>query len=171
MTNNTPRQQDYFGEMRKGLTACLADIWSLEVNTMVVSRIGGFKFNPYTGYEKIYRIPTDIKVFEMEIEKIRAQNASNGENFISSLPAYIVTSFVNNNKRTPQEEKSIMSNYIVLRKRLQYFYNYETSLDDIREDIRKDHENKIRDSGHAPDAVATGLNAAADDDLLPLPEL
>jgi hypothetical protein len=46
-----------------GFKDCLNDLWTLEVNTMVVSDIGGFKFNPYSGYEKIVSLPRTKREF------------------------------------------------------------------------------------------------------------
>lgn len=51
------------GRLLEGFKDCLNDLWTLEVNTMVVSDIGGFKFNPYSGYEKILALPRTKREF------------------------------------------------------------------------------------------------------------
>ena len=48
--------QDKFGEFLHTLTDILQDFTALEVNTMVVSKITGAKFNPIEAYRNIYKL-------------------------------------------------------------------------------------------------------------------
>jgi hypothetical protein len=56
--------KDTLVQLTEGLKSCLDDLWSLEINTMVVSDIGGHRFNPIHCYESIYRLPDDLDEFK-----------------------------------------------------------------------------------------------------------
>lgn len=181
-----PQEADgAFANMFSNLKDCLADVWSLEVNTMIVSRIGGFKFNPYTAYENLFYIPTDKQEF------LRLMQPEELKKDTNKLPSYIVDALsINdpnlaggdilnapNTRRTSQAEISaVMDSYIILRLRLQRVFNYEPTLADIRKSIQKTRNG----SNHDPLSISpspnpdTGgsLSLPRDPDvLLPLPTL
>jgi hypothetical protein len=103
------QEQTWFTDIADGFKACVEDIWSLEVNTCVVSQIGGYKFNPISCYENIYNIPIDLQAFRQALlpddyearrltedpEKIKELKNSIQEKFhnLDHLPTYIVGVF------------------------------------------------------------------------------
>jgi hypothetical protein len=52
------------GQLTDGLKSCLEDIWCLEINTMVVSDIGGHRFNPFHCYESFCLLPDNLDQFK-----------------------------------------------------------------------------------------------------------
>jgi hypothetical protein len=56
-----------FGQLTEGLMSSLDDLWSLEINTMVVSDIGGYRFNPIHCYESIYLLPDNLDEFKEQL--------------------------------------------------------------------------------------------------------
>lgn len=56
-----------FGQMAEGLKSCLDDLWCLEINTMVVSDIGGHRFNPIHCYESFFLLPDDLDKFKEQL--------------------------------------------------------------------------------------------------------
>jgi len=54
--SNQAEIQDKFGEFLNTLSDILQDFTALEVNTMVVSKITGAKFNPLEAYRSIYKL-------------------------------------------------------------------------------------------------------------------
>ena len=57
------QDDSYLKLFTQGLKETLDDMLSLEINTMIVNDIRGFKFNPFTAYEEVYLIPRDEESF------------------------------------------------------------------------------------------------------------
>ena len=62
-----PKNRNIFETLIDGFESCLNDIWSLEVNTIVVSEIGGYRFNSVSCYGNIVAIPHDINEFKKKL--------------------------------------------------------------------------------------------------------
>ena len=68
--SNQAEIQDKFGEFLNTLSEMLQDFTALEVNTMVVSKITGAKFNPLEAYTIIYQLGNDPKVLKAYPEEL-----------------------------------------------------------------------------------------------------
>jgi hypothetical protein len=134
-----------FGQLTEGLKSSLDDLWSLEINTMVVSDIGGYRFNPIHCYESIYLLPDNLDEFKEQLNlrdyarMLEAKDFSDGKKQEKdlldkcSLPKYIRRVFGDKMFPAKTEEQgevqcrepesienieSTMRKYIVLRDRL-----------------------------------------------------
>jgi hypothetical protein len=134
-----------FGQLTEGLKSSLDDLWSLEINTMVVSDIGGYRFNPIHCYESIYLLPDNLDEFKEQLNlkdyarMLEAKDFSDGKKLEkvlldkSSLPKHIRKVFGDKMFPAKTEEQgevqcrepesienmeSTMRKYIVLRDRL-----------------------------------------------------
>jgi hypothetical protein len=65
--SSEPKNRSIFETLIDGFESCLNDIWSLEVNTIVVSEIGGYRFNSVSCYGNIVAIPHDIEAFKQSL--------------------------------------------------------------------------------------------------------
>lgn len=83
---NTNGIQSNLERFSQGLKDTLDDILTLEVNTMIVNEIRGFKFNPFTAYEEIYSIPANETEFKNIIFNL--SNDPNKTNYESTYKKY-----------------------------------------------------------------------------------
>jgi hypothetical protein len=125
-----------FSHLTKALKSTLNDIWSLEVNTMVVSDIGGHRFNPIHFYESIYLLPDILDEFKDQLNLtayaslLSAKGLSDDSNLRdllgrSPLPKYIKKVFTDKMYPAKKDGQSEVQN----RER--------ESIDDIESTIRK----------------------------------
>lgn len=134
-----------FGQMTEGFKSCLEDLWCLEINTMVVSDIGGLRFNPIHCYESFLLLPSDLDEFKKRLnlreyeDLLEAKELSHdinlGKGFMdnSLLPSFVKKVFSDKMFPIKIEEKSdaqfkrreiiediesLIRKYILLKERL-----------------------------------------------------
>ncbi len=142
-TDTRDRLQDFL----QGLKEALTDLIALEVDTIVVTEITGNKFNPYSAYDDIYKIPDTTVSLK---EKLK-----NDENF--HLRGYFAKKFktqedcetflatINPDERLPGKYKDfekLIIRYVELKTNLKRVYKIIKKSEEAAENYQNNNDSQ-----------------------------